>query len=137
MLIYLDFDGTVVEHEYPSIGKCNVGCFEIIHKLKEAGHEIIINTMRVEFDNLLLMEAIEYVQKNMKDISGQANPPMIDHTHYKYIPSKWNWEIHIKNQCVFIDDMCEGIPLKDGISVSRKMVDWHLIDLEFKAHGIY
>lgn len=61
MEIYLDFDGTVVEHQYPFIGQYNEGCIEIIDKLNEAGHEIVINTMRVEFDHKLLMEALKFI----------------------------------------------------------------------------
>jgi hypothetical protein len=29
MVIYLDFDGTVVEFSYPKIGRCNFGCIEV------------------------------------------------------------------------------------------------------------
>lgn len=46
--IYLDFDGTVVEHDYPIIGRPNYGCIEVIKKLQDAGHDIIINTYRAD-----------------------------------------------------------------------------------------
>ena len=42
--IYLDFDGTCVEHRYPEIGKYNFGAIEVIEKLQQAGHNIILNT---------------------------------------------------------------------------------------------
>ena len=57
MNIYLDFDGTVVEHDYPEIGKLNPGALEVIKKLQDAGHTIILNTMRVEFNDGTLEEA--------------------------------------------------------------------------------
>ena len=51
MQIFLDFDGTVVEHYYPLIGAYNPGCKEVISKLQQAGHEVILNTYRVEIDD--------------------------------------------------------------------------------------
>ena len=47
MNIFLDFDGTVVEHKYPAIGKYNQGAFDVVKKLIDAGHNIILNTYRV------------------------------------------------------------------------------------------
>lgn len=51
MKIYLDFDGTVVEHAYPRIGRDNFGCVEIIRRLQDAGHEIVLNTYRADCAN--------------------------------------------------------------------------------------
>ncbi|MBL0330065.1 MAG: hypothetical protein IPP64_11765 [Bacteroidetes bacterium] len=136
MKIYLDFDGTVVEHQYPAIGQCNDGCFDIIEKLYNAGHEIILNTMRVEFSNGTLQEAIEFINRAMKNL----NISQIDsfkNTDHKYEPTKWDWDLHINSGRIFIDDVCEGIPLKNSITTSRKMVDWDKLDLEFIEHGIY
>lgn len=137
MKIYLDFDGTIVEHQYPLIGRCNVGCLEVIDKLIKAGHEIVLNTMRVEFDNRLLMEAIEFINHSMTNLKNNTQIYSFKNTDYKYDPTKWDWELHFTTGRIFIDDVCEGIPLKNGISLNRKMVDWDMVNLEFKEHGLF
>jgi len=59
MNIYLDFDGTVVEHDYPCIGRLNPNALEVIKRLQDAGHNIILNTMRVEFKDGTMKEALD------------------------------------------------------------------------------
>ena len=46
MIIAVDFDGTIVEHEYPGIGKIKKGAKEALLAFKERGHHIIIYTCR-------------------------------------------------------------------------------------------
>lgn len=137
MKIYLDFDGTVVEHEYPAIGPCNQGCFEIIDKLHRAGHEIVLNTMRVEFDNGTLKEAAEFINQSILNLKNNTQTYSFPNTDHKYEPTVWDWDLHFNSGRIFIDDVCEGIPLKNGLSSSRQMVDWDKLDLEFKQHGLY
>jgi hypothetical protein len=136
MLIYLDIDGTVVEHQYPAIGHYNSGCLEVIEKLIKAGHEIVINTMRVEFGNGTLEDALEYVNRLTNPKGEKILPHGIKYTDHKFEPTMWNWELHINSGCIFIDDVCEGIPLKDGITLARKMVDWKKLELEFIEYRI-
>lgn len=64
MIIYLDFDGTVVEHDYPRIGKLNPNSLEVVKKLQDAGHTIILNTMRAEFDDGSMQEALDFINQN-------------------------------------------------------------------------
>ena len=137
MEVYLDFDGTVVEHQYPLIGRCNSGCFEIIDKLNKAGHEIIINTMRVELDKKLLMEAIEFINHSLANLENNTQIYSFKNTECKYNPTKWDWDLHFSTGRIFIDDVCEGIPLKKGFLLSRQMVDWDALNIEFKKHGLY
>ena len=47
LIIAVDFDGTVVEHEYPAIGGLKPGAKEALIELKKAGHKIIIWTCRI------------------------------------------------------------------------------------------
>jgi predicted mannosyl-3-phosphoglycerate phosphatase (HAD superfamily) len=61
MQIFLDFDGTVVEHYYPLIDSYNSGAKEVISKLQCSGHDIIVNTYRVEIEDNSLQEAISYL----------------------------------------------------------------------------
>ena len=60
MLIYLDFDGTVVEHAYPEIGADNPKALKVIRRLQDAGHHIILNTYRADLNDGSLQEALNY-----------------------------------------------------------------------------
>jgi hypothetical protein len=44
--IAVDFDGTIVEDEYPQIGKAKLFAFETLLKLQDQGHRIILWTYR-------------------------------------------------------------------------------------------
>ena len=57
MVIAVDFDGTIVEHRYPSIGKERPFAIETLQKLTEEGHRIILWTVR---EGKLLEEAVEF-----------------------------------------------------------------------------
>lgn len=52
MIVAIDFDGTIVENQFPKIGELMPGAVEYIRKLHEDGHKIIIWTCR-SGDNLL------------------------------------------------------------------------------------
>lgn len=57
MIIAVDFDGTIVEHRYPSIGKELPFAIETLRKLTEDGHCIILWTVR---EGRYLEEAVEF-----------------------------------------------------------------------------
>jgi len=62
MIIAVDFDGTIVEHEYPRIGKPIPFALDVLRKLQEEQrHKLILWTMR---EGQLLQEAIDYCEKN-------------------------------------------------------------------------
>ncbi len=46
MILAVDFDGTVVDHEYPKIGKLKTGAREALKAFKKKGHKIAIWTCR-------------------------------------------------------------------------------------------
>jgi len=46
MLIAVDFDGTIVEHAYPAIGKPIPFAIDVLKKLQEEGHDIVLWTFR-------------------------------------------------------------------------------------------
>ena len=60
MTIAVDFDGTIVEHEYPKIGKPIPFAFDVLRKLQDEHHKLILWTMR---EGELLQEAIKYCEK--------------------------------------------------------------------------
>jgi hypothetical protein len=45
-IIAVDFDGTCVEHRYPEVGPEVLGCVETLRALVNAGHRIILWTIR-------------------------------------------------------------------------------------------
>lgn len=57
MKIAVDFDGTIVEHAYPAIGKEMLFAFNTLKALQERGHQLLLWTFR-EGDEL--QEAVEY-----------------------------------------------------------------------------
>ena len=57
MVIAVDFDGTIVEHRYPSIGKELPFAIETLRKLAEEGHRLILWTVR---EGQYLDEAVEF-----------------------------------------------------------------------------
>jgi hydroxymethylpyrimidine pyrophosphatase-like HAD family hydrolase len=60
-VIAVDFDGTVVEHEYPRIGKEMLFAFATLKALQKKGHKLILWTFR---DGKYLDEAVEFCRQN-------------------------------------------------------------------------
>lgn len=60
MTIAVDFDGTIVEHEYPSIGREIPFAIDTLKMLQQEGHRLILWTSR---EGDLLDEAVEYCRK--------------------------------------------------------------------------
>ncbi len=61
MIIAVDFDGTIVEHKYPKIGKPLPFAFETLKMLEKAGYLLILWTVR---EGKELEEAVEFCRKN-------------------------------------------------------------------------
>jgi hydroxymethylpyrimidine pyrophosphatase-like HAD family hydrolase len=61
MIIAVDFDGTIVEHEYPKLGAPIPFAIETLKQLQKDGHILIMWTVRT---GPLLQEAIDYCAKN-------------------------------------------------------------------------
>ena len=57
----IDFDGTIVEDAYPSIGKPKIFAFETLIKLQSEGYRLILWTYR---HGKSLEEAVEFCRKN-------------------------------------------------------------------------
>jgi hydroxymethylpyrimidine pyrophosphatase-like HAD family hydrolase len=61
MKIAVDFDGTIVEHKYPEIGKVRPFAFQTLKMLQEKGHLLVLWTYR---SGIYLDEAVEFCRKN-------------------------------------------------------------------------
>lgn len=69
MTVAVDFDGTIVENQYPQIGRLQSGAKDTLQRLHNDGHKIIIWTCRsgdllVEAVNFLLWHGIPFDQVN-------------------------------------------------------------------------
>jgi len=61
MKIAVDFDGTIVEHKYPKIGRPFPFAIEVLRALQKKGHQIILWTFRSDLE---LEEAVDFCLNN-------------------------------------------------------------------------
>lgn len=61
LTIAVDFDGTIVENNFPRIGKPILFAFESLKKLQEEGHRLILWTYR---HGVRLEEAVDFCKQN-------------------------------------------------------------------------
>jgi hypothetical protein len=108
----IDFDGTIVEHEYPALGAPNPGAVEVLRELMEKGYRLILFTMR---SGTALDEAIRYCNQNKVDFwAVNQNPEQAGWTDSNKVYAN-----------VYIDDAALGVPLVQGNNAgSRARVDW-------------
>ncbi|MEN9444939.1 MAG: hypothetical protein RIS47_1830 [Bacteroidota bacterium] len=60
MKIAVDFDGTIVEHQYPEIGPEQLFAFETMRQLQKKGHNLILWTFRT---GSRLDQAVEFCKE--------------------------------------------------------------------------
>ncbi len=73
MRIAVDFDGTIVEHQYPRIGRPIPNAIEVLKKLQAAGHTLIMWTYR---HGDTLQDAVEYCKgQGVNFYAVNANEP--------------------------------------------------------------
>ena len=114
-VIAVDFDGTIVTHNYPNIGK-DIGAFRVIKKLENAGYDIYLWTMR---SGVQLQEAVDYCATNGLTFKGVNKS---EHQH------KWTDSPKLFAD-LYIDDAALGTPLTfDEKISSRPFVDWEEVD---------
>ncbi|MBB6130754.1 BT0820 family HAD-type phosphatase [Mucilaginibacter lappiensis] len=76
MIIAVDFDGTIVEHKYPSIGKSIPFALDTLKQLQNEHHQLILWTVR---EGELLKEAVDYCESNgLRFYAHNANFPEED-----------------------------------------------------------
>lgn len=115
MIINIDFDGTVVTHEYPNVGK-DIGAQPVLKRLIDNGHYLILFTMRGGKE---LIDAIEWFKQNNIPLYGiQTNP------------TQASWTNSPKSLAdLMIDDSALGCPLKYDLNISsRVFVDWEVVE---------
>lgn len=119
MYIAVDFDGTCVTHEYPNVGK-DIGAVPVLKKLVDAGHKIILNTMRSGNE---LADAIQWFIDNNIPLFGINENP-----------TQKTWTASPKVYAhLYIDDAALGCPLITNIFITKRpFVDWIEVEKQLK-----
>lgn len=91
MIIAVDFDGTIVTHEYPKIGKPIPFAIQTLKKLQEEDHhQVILWTVR---EGDLLQEALDYCKsKGLEFYAVNSNYPEEQEAHHtarKLVADLW------------------------------------------------
>lgn len=114
LIICIDFDGTVVTHEYPGIGR-EIGAAPVLKRLVEAGARLILWTMR---SGIHLEEAKGWFRDHGIPLFGCQRNPEQD-----------TWTDSPKAYAhLYIDDAAFGCPLEYFFPDERPFVDWDLVE---------
>ncbi len=119
LIIGCDFDGTVVTHSWPNIGK-DIGAVPVLKKIVANGHRIMIWTLRGNppiQGRDTLAEAVKWYADNDIPVWGVNENPA---------QKASGWTNSNKQEAdIFIDDVALGCPLKYDATMSRNpFVDW-------------
>ena len=123
MYIAIDFDGTCVTHDYPRIGK-DIGAVTVLKRLVEAGHKLILNTMRSGKE---LQDAIDWFNENGIELYGANENPT---------QKRWTQSPKVYAH-LYIDDAALGCPLRMNSDLSeRPFVDWEVVSFLLEDNAI-
>lgn len=117
LIIAVDFDGTLVKHEYPRIGEEIPGAVDTLKALQEKGAKLILHTMRCDIS---LDQALEWCKERGLHFWAVNDNPGQKH----WTGSRKIYATH------YIDDAGVGCPLiyPEG---ERPYVDWHVVQAYF------
>ena len=113
LIIGVDFDGTIVEHQYPEIGPPVDGAIECLKECVDRGARLVLWTMR---SGEGLDQAVAWLKEQGVTLWGvNANP-------------ETNWTTSPKAYChVYVDDAALGCPLQPSKTTKRPCADWEAI----------
>ena len=123
-IVALDFDGTVVTHEYPEVGKDVPNAVKTLRRLVDTGCRIILWTMR---SDETLQDAVAWFTDNEIPLWGvNENPEQKEWTNSPkaYAP-------------LYIDDAALGCPLKPACNGERSFVDWFEVERQLEEKGLF
>lgn len=119
----LDFDGTLVTHEYPLIGRELPNMLNVLQQLMENGHKLVLNTMR---SGPQLAEAVDWCSnKGIKLFGINSNPAQKSWTSSPKVYAH-----------LYIDDAALGTKLEFHTDGSRPSVDWFWVEEELRSYGL-
>ncbi len=113
-IIAIDFDGTCVEHEYPSVGMDVEGAVETLRALNNKGHRLILFTMR---SGEKLEKAIKWFKdRDIELWAVNENPEQKQWTESPKVFAD-----------VYIDDAALGCPIMFIDGVRRPVINWRKV----------
>jgi len=122
LTIAVDFDGTCVVHAYPKMGR-EIGAPEVLKELVDAGHKIILYTMR---DSKELVQAVAWFKYHDIPLYGINENP-----------SQKFWTTSEKVYAhMYIDDLNLGTPLLHDKDTDTQYVDWDAVLVLLKRRGV-
>ena len=120
MIIAVDFDGTIVAHEYPGIGAPVPGAFTWLKAFQELGANLILWTMRCDSpkEGPVLTDAVLFCRNNGVEFWGiNENPAQ----------KVWTQSPKVYAH-IYIDDAAYGCPLRENPKAGgRPFVDWAFV----------
>lgn len=122
--ICVDFDGTLVTHDYPKIGKELPGAVLTCKQLITAGHQLILWTMRSGKE---LQDAVQWCfERHIVLVGVNTNP------------TQKSWTTSPKAYAsLYIDDAALGVPLNYNPTFSnRPYVNWVEVEKQLKTLNI-
>jgi len=116
-VIVIDFDGVIVEDEYPNIGTIKPNAKLVINRKFDNGHKIVINSCRAgvmahRAFNFLLINGIKF------------------HTFNENLPeliALYETDTRKMSGDVYIDDKNLGRPIIDWLEIERELKLFHNI----------
>ena len=116
IVIALDFDGTLVTHEWPNIGK-DIGAFKFLIDLKEANPEIEYILWSVRSGHLLNLAAGHCRGSGLKLWGVNQNPTQSE------------WSASPKAHAhIYVDDVAIGAPLIP-VPGKKPYINWGIMSL--------
>ncbi len=124
MVICVDFDGTIVDHQFPDIGEPVPGAIKWLKRLNSYGAKLILYTMRT--DSRMFKTALSDAEKFLQD-NGVELYAVNEN------PSQKEWTDSPKVYAnVYVDDLAFGCPLIHPKGFKRPCVDWEEVGPELE-----
>jgi len=127
MVIAIDFDGTCVTHDFPKVGETVPYVVETLRDLVDAGHTLILFTMRSDRDKMG-----GKLPSDIEDVTGTFLTDAINWFKENNIPL-WGIQINPEQKMwttspkayahLYIDDAALGCPLIYG-KHAKPYADW-------------
>ncbi len=124
MIICVDFDGTIVDHCFPEIGKPVPGAVKWLKRLNKYGAKLILFTMRS--DSTLFKTALSDARRYLQEQE-------IEFYAVNENPTQKSWTVSPKVHAhVYVDDSAFGCPLIFPKGFNRPCVDWSEVGPELE-----
>jgi hypothetical protein len=112
----VDFDGTIVDHRYPKLGKPAPHAIKWLKKLNSCNAKLILYTMRSDYspEQTYLSDALQYLEfKGIQLFAVNNNPYQESWTSSPKVYADF-----------YIDDAAFGCPLIQPDGFAHPCVDW-------------